>query len=293
MASRKPVPAFQDHRRDHGALFYAYPVVSRRAGGLSIGINLNPDKVCNFACAYCQVDHGTEPRIRTVDLDVLEAELRAIVDEVVSGSLWSLPRFSSTPGALRRLNDFAFSGDGEPTTYRYFDQAVERVAGVRRDAKLSDAKIVLITDSACLHHAHVRRGLGLMDRSNGEVWGKLDVGSPEAYGRINRTSVPFERVLKNLAQTAAERPIIIQTMMLRLHEAPPPTAEVQAYVARLQEIEAAGALREIHIYTVARVPMEPWCTPLSDHELDAIVTQVAAQVRAPVRGFYGPPEGAR
>jgi wyosine [tRNA(Phe)-imidazoG37] synthetase (radical SAM superfamily) len=167
------------------------------------------------------------------------------------------------------------------------------VALVKSEAKLSETKIVLITDSACLHHAHIRKGLDLMDRAQGEVWGKLDVGSPEAYKRINRTSVPFARVLKNLTQTAAERPIIIQTMMLRVHGEPPPTAEVEAYIGRLQDIEAEGELREIHIYTVARVPMEPWCTPLSDPELDAIVSQVAARVRAPVRGFYGPPEGAR
>jgi len=270
-----------------------YPVVSRRAGGLSIGINLNPDKVCNFACAYCQVDHATEPRTRTVDLDLLESELGAVVGQVTSGALWDLPRFAATPPALRRLNDFAFSGDGEPTTFRHFDQAVERVIRVRSEANLTDSKIVLITDSACLHHKHVRRGLDLMDEARGEVWGKLDVGTEDAYKRINRTSVPFERVLKNLAETAAERPIVIQTMMLRANGLGPPAAELEAYIGRLQALEAVGELKEIHIYTVARVPMESWCAPLKDAELDTIVAQVAPNVRAPVRGFYGPPEGAR
>ncbi len=268
-------------------------MVSRRAGGLSIGINLNPDKVCNFACAYCQVDHGTAPRTLTVDLDVLEAELRAVVQEVRTGSLWELPRFASTPPALRRLNDFAFSGDGEPTTFRHFDQAVERVIQVKDEAALLESKIVLITDSACLHHQQVRRGLELMDGAGGEVWGKLDVGTEDAYKRINRTLVPFKRVLKNLAQTASQRPIVIQTMMLRVDGQPPPNKEVAAYIERLQELETQGSLKEIHIYTVARTPMEPWCTPLKDAELDGIVNQVAAGVRAPVLGFYGPPEGAR
>ena len=41
---------FTDHRRDLGENRYVYAVVSRRAGGLSIGVNLNPDKVCNFDC---------------------------------------------------------------------------------------------------------------------------------------------------------------------------------------------------------------------------------------------------
>lgn len=293
MASRVSVPAFTDHRRDHGELLYVYPVVSRRAGGLSIGINLNPDKVCNFACAYCQVDHATAPRTRTVDLDVLEQELRVVVEQFTSGYLWQLPRFASTPTHLRRLNDFAFSGDGEPTTFKGFDEAVDRVIKVRSEAHLLDSKLVLITDSACLHHEQVRRGLERMDEALGEIWGKLDVGTAEAYKLINRTKVPFQRVMKNLIEAASVRPIVIQTMMLRVHGAPPPAAEVSAYVERLREIESTGELKEIHIYTVARTPMEAWCTPLSDDELDAIVSEVRRGVRAEVRGFYGPPEGAR
>ena len=57
---------FKDHRRDLGENRYVYAVVSRRARGLSIGVNLNPDKVCNFDCPYCQVDRttpGASPRI--------------------------------------------------------------------------------------------------------------------------------------------------------------------------------------------------------------------------------------
>ena len=49
--------------RDHSRLFeqnlYVYPVLSRRSRGISVGINLNPDKVCNFDCVYCQVDRRT------------------------------------------------------------------------------------------------------------------------------------------------------------------------------------------------------------------------------------------
>ena len=39
---------FHDHRRELGDNLYVYPVISRRAGGLSVGVNLNPDKVCNL-----------------------------------------------------------------------------------------------------------------------------------------------------------------------------------------------------------------------------------------------------
>ncbi|MFZ5476872.1 MAG: radical SAM protein, partial [Myxococcota bacterium] len=66
---------FADHRRDLGSNRYVYAVVSRRARGLSIGVNLNPDKVCNFDCPYCPVDRTTPGAPPDVDVDVLAGEL--------------------------------------------------------------------------------------------------------------------------------------------------------------------------------------------------------------------------
>ena len=43
------------HDRDVAGLTYVYPVVSRRAGGVSVGINLSPNNACNWRCVYCQV----------------------------------------------------------------------------------------------------------------------------------------------------------------------------------------------------------------------------------------------
>jgi wyosine [tRNA(Phe)-imidazoG37] synthetase (radical SAM superfamily) len=44
-----------DHDRGSAGLTYVYPVVSRRAGGVSVGINLNVNNACNWRCIYCQV----------------------------------------------------------------------------------------------------------------------------------------------------------------------------------------------------------------------------------------------
>ena len=32
---------------------FVYAVISSRAHGLSLGVNLNPDKLCNYDCLYC------------------------------------------------------------------------------------------------------------------------------------------------------------------------------------------------------------------------------------------------
>src|SRR6266487_2811297 len=122
----------RDHRRTFRENLYVYAVVSRRSKGVSIGINLNPDKVCNFDCVYCQVDRKTPPLVRDVDVPRLLAELEDMLDLVQDGGLFELERFRQTPPTLRRLNDIAFSGDGEPTTCPEFAEIVQAVADSKR-----------------------------------------------------------------------------------------------------------------------------------------------------------------
>ena len=187
------------------------------------------------------------------------------------------------------MNDFAFSGDGEPTTYKRFHEAVSLAANLRVEHGLDDVKLVLITDAACLHQPQAIRGLEIMDRSNGEVWGKLDAGTEAFYRQVNRTSVPFDRVLRNLEACAAARPIVIQSLFFRQRGAAPPAAELDRWLERLAAIEVGGAIRELHVYTIARRPTEPWCAPLSDDEVDQIVHKAQEALTCPVKGFYGPP----
>ena len=97
--------------------------------GISVGVNLNPDKVCNFDCIYCQVDRTRAER------DAVRRDRRRCwpswtqtLDLVASGELYETDKFRDVAGELRRLNDIAFSGDGEPTTFRNFDEIIEHVA---------------------------------------------------------------------------------------------------------------------------------------------------------------------
>jgi wyosine [tRNA(Phe)-imidazoG37] synthetase (radical SAM superfamily) len=129
---------------DHARLFehnrFVYPVLSRRSGGISIGVNLNPDKICNFDCIYCQVDRRSQSETRFVETAALVDELRTTLDLVTSGQIYDTPKFRDVPPHLRRLNDIAFSGDGEPTTYKNFDELIETCAKVKRDAELRIAQ---------------------------------------------------------------------------------------------------------------------------------------------------------
>ena len=273
--------ALQQHRH-HPRTFhdnrFVYPVLSRRSHGWSVGINLNPDKICNFDCIYCQVDRTSQAETRFVELDAVLDELDALLAQVADGSLWEDPAFSAVPVDLRRLNDIAFSGDGEPTTYRNFDEIVQRVAEVKARRGGQDPKLVLITNASMFHRPAVERGLETLDAHNGEIWAKLEAGTEEYFRLIERTVVPFERVLENIAAAARRWPLVIQGLFMRGEGEAPPESEIEAFCARLCEITSAGGqLKLVQVYTVARPPAESIVTALEDRELQESALRVRSR----------------
>ena len=198
--------AVRDHTRVYKDFTYVYPVISRRSGGLSIGINLNPDKVCNFDCVYCEVDRKTPGKTSFVDLAQLREELTALIHFARDGGLAREAKFDEVPLALTQTpRDIAFSGDGEPTMLHNFDECVRVAAEVKRAEGLDATKLVLITDAAGLDTGSVKRGLEIMDANDGEVWAKLDAGTEGYYKLVNRTTVRLDRILHNLLVTARAR----------------------------------------------------------------------------------------
>ncbi len=279
-------PLYTSHPRDFQSNLYVYPVLSRRAGGISLGVNLSRDKKCNFHCAYCQVDRTETGKAEFVDLQRLNEELAWTVESVTSGRIYQDQLFGATPPSLRRLNDIAFSGDGEPTIYGNFADTVAVAAEVRSRHRLDDVKLVLITNASLLHRDHVRRGLEILDQNNGEIWAKLDAGSEDYYRLIARSAVPYQQILDNILETARARPIVIQSLFMRISEQPPSADKVQAYCRRLQEIVAGGGqIKLVQIYTVARIPAEAWVSPLSNAELETIAETIRRLTNLPVAAF--------
>jgi wyosine [tRNA(Phe)-imidazoG37] synthetase (radical SAM superfamily) len=278
--------AVQDHSRVFHGLKFVYPVISRRSRGLSIGVNLNPDKRCNFDCVYCCVDRKTPPLTESLDLPEVRRELTWLLRYALDGGLATQPKFDEVPELTRHIRDIAFSGDGEPTMVPNFDECVRVVADVKRELGLTDTKLVLITDSAGLDKASVKRGLELMDANHGEFWCKLDAGTAAYYKLVNRSAVQFERILKNILETARWRPVIIQSLFLKTNGTPMPTAELEAYCERLNEIiRGGGQIREVHAYTVARPTPEPWATKLTKDELEGIAVTILAKTGLRVEVF--------
>ena len=279
----------RDHRRTFAENVYVYAVVSRRSKGVSIGLNLNPDKVCNFDCVYCQVDRSSPGPTRTVDVARLGDELDDMLQRVQSGLLFEEERFRQTPPALRRLNDVAFSGDGEPTTCPEFAEVVAAVADLKRRHGLADVKLVLITNATMFHRPHVQEGLKTLWANNGEVWAKLEAGTEEYYRQIDRTTIPLRRVLDNITAVARAAPVVIQALFLRLRGEPPPSPELEAFCDRLNDIvRAGGAVKLVQVYTVAQAAGGGVRCSADDAEVDAIVELVRQRTGLMAESFYGP-----
>lgn len=286
-ADRASLTLHQSHPRDWGQNRYVYPVLSRRSHGLSIGINLNPDKACNFDCIYCQVDRTVAPQVRKVDLGVLEGELDDMVSWVANGAVWRSSPFDAAPPSQRRLNDLAFSGDGEPTTFQPFDRAVQIAVDALAKHTLDDVKIILITDACYLTKSHVRRGLELMDAHGGEVWAKLDAGTEAYYRRVNKPNFSLQHVLDNIIDAARVRPVVIQSLWMQIDGHGPPDSEIDAFVERLHEIRTAGGrISGVQVYTVARRPADSSVTALSNADVDAITNHVSRGAGLPVEPYY-------
>ncbi|MDA0835924.1 MAG: radical SAM protein [Planctomycetota bacterium] len=288
MVEKTTLPLHTDHPRTYHDCRYVYPVLSRRSKGISLGINLNPDKICNFDCIYCQVDRRSEAETDFVATDRLMHELELVLDLVVSGKLYDDERFSQVPPELRRLNDFAFSGDGEPTTFRNFDEIIQQVADLKSARGLDDVKLVLITNASMFHRPVIERGLEILDRNNGEIWAKLDAGTDEYFQLIERTKIPFRQILDNITNAARIRPIIIQSLFMNVHGNPPNSHEIDEFCRRLNEISSAGGTISLaQVYTVARQPAEGFVTSLSDEQVDNIAEKVRTTTGIATESYYG------
>lgn len=247
-----------DHNRDVSGMKYIYPVVSRRAGGVSIGVNLNINNACNWRCVYCQVPNLTRGTPPPIELDVLEQELRSFLTYALHGDF--MERYVAE--ADRQLKDIAFSGNGEPTSAKEFPQVVLLVEKVLRDFDLLGAiKIRLITNGSLMDKQTVLDSVSQLAKCNGEVWFKVDAGTKEGIARINDVNLNPQSHIQRLKSCAAACPTFIQTCMFALDGEPPSEREITAYLALISQVKEV--VQGVHLYGLARPSLQAEAERLS------------------------------
>ena len=269
-----------DRGADQSSL--VYPVVSRRSGGLSVGINLFPDgKRCGFDCPYCEVRPFSGGVIFSAE--ALEAELEAFLAEGYKAA-W----------APRPVRDLCVSGNGEPTLSPHLWEALEICAAARRrhPAILAPGAcpIVIITNSTGFMDEETARRLAEFARREPlEIWAKLDAGSQECFALMSRSPYSLDDISDALGNFARSTPLTIQTMVCDMGGGACATddAEALTYAARVNAMLEKGAvINAIQVYTLARAPLEAGISALSDEAVMRFVSLVSGALSRPLP-IYG------
>ncbi|WP_371325547.1 radical SAM protein [Dechloromonas sp. ZY10] len=261
-----------NHRRDSAGLRYVYPVISRRAGGVSVGINLNPNNACNWACLYCQVENLSRGGPPPLDLDLLRHELDTFLNDALHGNFMS----REVPESARRLVDVAFSGNGEPTSAPEFAQAVATVIDILERHSLRNRLLLrLISNGSLLHRPAVQQGIRQLGEWGGEVWFKLDRAEAASASLINGSPLDPDKMASHLATCARLAPTWVQTCWFALDGNPPDATAEEAYCTLLRPL--AGSLAGVHLYGLARPSLQAAASRLSalaGEQLDAFARRI-------------------
>jgi wyosine [tRNA(Phe)-imidazoG37] synthetase (radical SAM superfamily) len=244
-----------DHDRNALGMTYVYPVVSRRAGGVSVGINLNVNNACNWRCIYCQVPDLKRGGPPAVDMARLRDELSHLLNDIVHGEFMA----RHVPEGMRRLNDIALSGNGEPTSAAEFAEVVDIIGAALGDFDLlGKVKPILISNGSLIRKPHVMSGLSRIAALGGELWFKLDRATQSGMRVVNDTAAQPEQVRANLTVAAGLCPTWIQTCLFTFDGLPPDAAEIAAYLDLLKQLHTDGVpLRGVLLYGLARPPLQP------------------------------------
>lgn len=251
----------RDHRRDRLGLTYVYPVLSRRAGGLSIGINLNPNNACNWQCCYCQVPNLKRGSAPVIDRALLADELLVTLQQLVSGELASRLCLTNSQAAPR---DIAIAGNGEPATVADFAGIVGDIIDIKTAAGLAPLKLTLITNGSRMHVRDILDGLKRMAAANGEIWYKLDTVIPEQMKRTNGVSLSLTSVRKRLETATYCCPTWLQTCLFAVDGNPPDQHDCGRYLSFIEDCLNDGLpLQGVQLYGLARPSLQPGGEKLS------------------------------
>ncbi len=253
---------------------FVFCVISQRARGLMIGVDLCPSKTCNFRCVYCEVDRSQAGTESQANLEVMSAELQMVLDLAFNNQLCRISGLEHVPPEWLQLKEVALAGDGEPTLCPNFAEIVQAVVLVRAQGQYPFFKIVLITNGTGLNLPEVQKGLAKFN-SRDEIWIKLDAGTQAFMHKINRTKIQLPRILDNILRLGRERPVVIQSLFPRLHDAEPPECEITAYIEQLLRLRDQGAqISQVQIFSTRKISEVNGCRHLPLRSLSHIARRV-------------------
>lgn len=256
---------------------FVQTVVSPRARGLSVRLDLSPDGHCNFDCQYCEVNRATLCGERVPDIPVMMAELEAVLDTIAQGRGRELPGCNRVPEGYLHLGHVALSGEGEPTLCPCFPEVLESLLHLRARTRHGFFRIAVVTNGSRLNAPEIRESLSLLTPQD-EIWAKLDAGTEDWFQLVNKSSTTLAEVMAQLKGCGEDHAIIVQSLFPTLPRYPngPPPEEINAYVERLIELKNANVrIPLVQIYSTSRHPVRQGV----GHASLAALSNIARQVR--------------
>ena len=273
MSISKQYLSIHDHSRELSGLKYIYSVVSRRAGGLSVGINLNVNNACNWQCIYCEIPNLTRGSPPPIELAVLEKELRFFLHEIIHGDYME----KNVSLEDRHLKDIAFSGNGEPTSAEEFPEVILIVKKVLDEFDLlHKIKIRLITNGSLMHQASVINSVETLKEMNGEVWFKVDAATETSIKKINQVNLKPNQILERLKNSAKTCPTFVQTCIFTIDRNGPSEEDIDAYIKLVKEVQ--NDIKGVHLYGLARPSLQPQAKSLGRIN-EAALEDIAKKLR--------------
>ena len=164
---------------------YIYGPIKSRRLGLSLGLSLSLDKICNLDCIYCQ--WGRTP------VTVSERKEYAGVDEII---LELKSWLQNNPQEAKKLSFVTLSGLGEPTLNTCIGELIEQAR------RITGLKIAVITNSTLLGDPLVRKSILSADL----IVPSLDTVDPEIFQQIDRpcTGIKINEIINGLAALRKE-----------------------------------------------------------------------------------------
>ncbi|WP_297536477.1 radical SAM protein [Thermococcus sp.] len=210
------------------------PVPSRRLGR-SLGVNNIPDKVCSYACVYCQIG-------RTLTMKV---EREAFYEpEVIFEEVSEKVEAAMEKG--ERIDYVTFVPDGEPT----LDINLGLEAELLRELEVP---LAILTNSSLIWRKDVREDLSLFDY----VSLKLDAVSENLWRKIDRPhkSLSLEKILDGMLifKDEFDGTVVTETMLINIDYG----NELEKIADFLAELGPDRA----YIAVPTRPPAEKWVEP--------------------------------
>jgi len=238
----------EDHDRNIFDSKYVYPVVSRRAGGLSLGVNLNTNNACNWQCIYCEIPNLSRGGPEPIEVELLKDELNFWIDQIINSNFL---KKNTPPGTT--FADVALSGNGEPTAAPEFLDVLEIIIASLKEHKLVDKiPVRLITNGSFI--SKKKECLNIFNQYHGEVWFKIDAADEDSIKLINQVNLNPNSMINNLKKCAEACQTVIQTCLLKINHQVPTNDFLKNYSKLIKPYERL--IKKIDLYSLARPSLQ-------------------------------------